>query len=40
MMVMGCLQARVRLLNLGWLSSQRSLAGRQQGFGSQPQVIS
>ena len=40
MMVMGCLQAWMRLLNLGWLPGQRSLAGRQQGFGSQPQVIS
>jgi len=41
MMVMGCLLAGVRLLNLGWLPGQRwSRAGRQQGFGSQPQVIS
>jgi hypothetical protein len=28
----------MRLLNLGWLSGQ-GLAGRQQGFGSLPQVI-
>jgi hypothetical protein len=41
MMVMGCLQVGVRLLNLGWLPGQRwSRVGRQQGFGSQPQVIS
>jgi hypothetical protein len=41
MMVIGCLQARVRLLNLGWLSGPCAHgSGRQQGFGSQPQVIS
>ncbi len=41
MMVIGCLQAGVRLLNLGWLSGPCAHGpGRQQGFGSQPQVIS